>query len=47
MIVNPLIHFNNGTIKFMCKISQINSLAGVYFIPRLTTNIVSIGQQAT
>jgi hypothetical protein len=34
----------HGTIMFMCKNGESQSLEGVYFIPRLATNIVSIGQ---
>jgi hypothetical protein len=33
-----------GTIKFMCKNGETRSFVGAYFIPRLTTNIISIGQ---
>jgi hypothetical protein len=33
-----------GTIMFMCKNDESRSLKGVYFIPRLATNIMSIGQ---
>jgi hypothetical protein len=33
-----------GTIVFMCKNDESRSFDGVYFIPRLTTNIVSVGQ---
>ncbi|XP_062232774.1 uncharacterized protein LOC133930085 [Phragmites australis] len=33
-----------GTIVFECKNGELRSFAGVYFIPRLTTNIVSLGQ---
>jgi hypothetical protein len=33
-----------GTIVFVCKNGESRSFGGVYFIPRLTTNIVSIGQ---
>jgi hypothetical protein len=33
-----------GTIVFMCKNDESRSFDGVYFIPRLMTNIVSIGQ---
>jgi hypothetical protein len=32
------------TVVFMCKNDESWSFNGVYFIPRLTTNIVSIGQ---
>lgn len=32
------------TVAFLCKTGEIRSLGGVYFIPRLMTNIVSIGQ---
>jgi transposase InsO family protein len=35
---------DRGTVAFLCKTGEIRSLGGVYFIPRLTTNIVSIGQ---
>jgi hypothetical protein len=34
----------HGTIMFVCKIGESRSLDGIYFIPRLTTNIVSVGQ---
>jgi hypothetical protein len=34
----------HGTVVFMCKNSESRSLEGVYFIPRLATNIVSIGK---
>jgi hypothetical protein len=33
-----------GTVMFMCKNSESRSFDGIYFIPRLTTNIVSVGQ---
>jgi hypothetical protein len=33
-----------GTIVFVCKNGESRSFNGVYFIPRLTTNIVSVGQ---
>jgi hypothetical protein len=33
-----------GTVVLMCKNGESCSFDGVYFIPRLTTNIVSIGQ---
>jgi hypothetical protein len=33
-----------GTIVFMCKNNEYQSFDGVYFIPRLTTNIVSVSQ---
>jgi hypothetical protein len=33
-----------GTIMFVCKIGESRSLDGVYFIPWLMTNIVSVGQ---
>jgi hypothetical protein len=32
-----------GTVMFMCKNGESQSFDGVYFIPRLTTNIVSVG----
>jgi hypothetical protein len=32
------------TVVFMCKNGESRSFNGVYFIPRLTTNIMSIGQ---
>jgi hypothetical protein len=32
-----------GTIVFMCKNDESQSLDGVYFIPRLMTNIMSVG----
>jgi hypothetical protein len=31
-------------VMFMCKNDKSRSFIGVYFIPRLTTNIMSIGQ---
>jgi hypothetical protein len=34
----------HGTVMFMCKNGESQSFDGVYFIPRLTTNIVSVGQ---
>lgn len=33
-----------NTILFRCKGSKHHMLAGIYFIPRLTTNIVNLGQ---
>jgi hypothetical protein len=33
-----------GTILFQCKNGEHHAFAGVYFIPRLTTNIISVGQ---
>jgi hypothetical protein len=33
-----------GTIVFVCKNSESRSFNGVYFIPHLMTNIVSVGQ---
>jgi hypothetical protein len=33
-----------GTVMFMCKNSESRSFDGVYFIPRLTTSIVSVDQ---
>jgi hypothetical protein len=33
-----------GTIMFMCKNGESRSFDRVYFIPRLTTNIMSVGQ---
>ena len=33
-----------GTIVFRCKNGEQHTFRGVYYIPRLTTNIVSIGQ---
>jgi hypothetical protein len=33
-----------GTVLFACKTGEHRRLEGVYFIPRLTTNIVSLGQ---
>jgi transposase InsO family protein len=33
-----------GTILFKCRNGAHKALAGVYLIPRLTTNIVSLGQ---
>jgi hypothetical protein len=32
----------HGTVVFVCKNGESRSLEGVYFIPRLATNIVSI-----
>jgi hypothetical protein len=32
------------TILFRCKGSEHHMLASIYFIPRLTTNIISLGQ---
>jgi hypothetical protein len=34
----------HGTIMFVCKNDESWSFDRVYFIPRLTTNIVSVGQ---
>jgi hypothetical protein len=33
-----------GTVMFVCKNGESRSFDGLYFIPRLTTNIVSVGQ---
>lgn len=33
-----------GTIVFMCKNGEQRALTGVYYIPRLTANIISLGQ---
>ena len=33
-----------GTVVFTCKNGEHRSFSGVYYIPRLTTNIVSVGQ---
>lgn len=33
-----------GTVVFVCKTGETRLFSVVYFIPRLTTNIVSIGQ---
>jgi hypothetical protein len=33
-----------GTVLFNCKNGEHRSFAGVYYIPRLTSNIISIGQ---
>jgi hypothetical protein len=33
-----------GTILFTCKSGEHRALTGVYYIPRLTTNILSLGQ---
>jgi hypothetical protein len=33
-----------GTVIFICKNGEHRSLTGVYLIPKLTTNIVSLGQ---
>jgi hypothetical protein len=32
----------HGTVVFVCKNGESRSLDGVYFIPRLATNIMSI-----
>jgi hypothetical protein len=34
----------HGTVVFMCKNGESRSFDGVYFIPHLTTNIMSAGQ---
>jgi hypothetical protein len=34
----------HGTIVFVCKNGESRSFDGVYFIPHLTTKIVSVGQ---
>jgi hypothetical protein len=34
----------HGTVMFMCKNDESRSFDGVYFIPHLTTNIVSVAQ---
>jgi hypothetical protein len=34
----------HGTVVFVCKNGESRSFDGVYFIPRLTTNIVSVDQ---
>jgi hypothetical protein len=34
----------HGTVMFVCKNGESRSFDGVYFIPHLTTNIISIGQ---
>jgi hypothetical protein len=53
MAVFDIVHFGDdsvawieghGIVMFMCKNIESRSLDGVYFIPRLTTNIVSIDQ---
>jgi len=33
-----------GTILFACKNGEHRTLTNTYFIPRLTTNIISVGQ---
>lgn len=33
-----------GTVLFVCKFSEHRALTGVYYIPHLTANIISIGQ---
>jgi hypothetical protein len=33
-----------GVVEFLCKNDERRSFAGVYFIPRLMSNIVSVGQ---
>ena len=33
-----------GTVLFACKFGEHHCLDGVYYIPRLITNIVSLGQ---
>jgi hypothetical protein len=33
-----------GTVMFTCKNGESRSFDGVYFIPHLTTNIMSVGQ---
>ena len=33
-----------GTVLFACRSGEHRRLDGVYYIPRLTTNIVSLGQ---
>ena len=33
-----------GTVLFNCKSGEHQALTGVYHIPRLTTNIISLGQ---
>jgi hypothetical protein len=35
---------SRGTVVFVCNNDESRSFDGVYFIPRLTTNIVSVGQ---
>jgi hypothetical protein len=53
MTVRCTVHFSDdlmawiegrGTVIFMCKNGESQSLEGVYFFPRLAINIVSIGQ---
>jgi hypothetical protein len=34
----------HGTVVFVCKNDESRSLDGIYLIPRLTTNIMSVGQ---
>jgi hypothetical protein len=33
-----------GTIMFVCKTGEHKTLSSVYLIPKLTTNIISLGQ---
>jgi hypothetical protein len=35
---------DHGAVVFMCKNGESQSFDGVYFIPHLMTNIVSVGQ---
>jgi hypothetical protein len=53
MAVLGTVHFSDdsvvwieghGTIVFVCKNGESQSFDEVYFIPRMTTNIVSVGQ---
>jgi hypothetical protein len=50
-VVHGIVHFGDdsevrieghGTVIFLCKDGEWRSFVGVYYIPRLTTNIVSI-----
>jgi hypothetical protein len=34
----------SGTIVFSCKNGEHHALTGVYYLPRLTVNIISVGQ---
>jgi hypothetical protein len=52
-VVLGIVHFGDdsvariegrGTVMFVCKNGESRSFDGVYFIPRLMTNIMSVGQ---
>jgi hypothetical protein len=34
----------HGEVEFICKNSELQRFEGVYFIPKLTANIVSMGR---